>query len=169
MGIEMVQHLHRIHRIEERSVTMRGRNILVLAAILGSLLLASPAFPGPETSISGLAVPSLTLGSLADDLLATADLSTLLDPTGHAAQHYGPYPSGSPDSGTCGPTWATDTFDRHFTVKTNQDGSFLVIEQFKNGSFVTNAGLNPSPGSCDTTDGSPPGMVNMAIAGTKHG
>src|SRR5207245_11738951 len=122
MGIEMVQHLH---RDEERSVTMRGGNILVLAAVLGSLLLASPAIAGPEGSISGLAVPSPLLGSLADDLLATADLSTLLDPTGHATQHYGPYPSGSPDSGTCGVDWATDTFDRHFTVKTNQRGGVV--------------------------------------------
>src|SRR3989442_15379309 len=105
---------------------MRGRTILVLlAAALGSLLLASPAIAGPETPISGLAVPSPLLGSLADDLLATADLSTLLDPTGHATQHYGPYPSGSPDSGTCGVDWATDTFDRHFTVKTNQRGGVV--------------------------------------------
>ncbi len=115
---------------------MRGRNILVLAAILGSLLLASPAFPGPETSISGLAVPSLTF-----------------------------------DSGTCGPTWATDTFDRHFTVKTNQDGSIVVVEQFKNGSFATTMvpPTNPSPGACDTTDGSPPGTVNAGVSGSMQG
>ena len=127
---------------------MRGRTILVLlAAALGSLLLASPAIAGPETPISGLAVPSQLLGSLADDLLATADLSALLDPTGRATQHYGPYPSGSPDSGTCGVDWATDTFDRHFTVKTNQDGSIVVVEQFKNGSFLTTMipPMNPSP------------------------
>ena len=150
---------------------MRGRNILVLAAILGSFLLASPAFPGPETTISGLAVPSLTLGSLADDLLATADLSTLLDPTGHATRHYGPYPSDSPDSGTCGVDWATDTFDRHFTVKTNQDGSIVVVEQFKNGSFMTTMipPMNPSPGACDTTDGSPPGTVNAGVVGSMQG
>jgi len=126
---------------------MRGGNILVLAAVLGSLLLASPAIAGPETPISGLAVPSPLWGSLADDLLATADLSALLDPTGRATQHYGPYPSGSPDSGTCGVDWATDTFDRHFTVKTNQDGSIVVVEQFKNGSFLTTMipPMNPSP------------------------
>jgi len=150
---------------------MRGRNILVLAAILGSLLLAPSASAGPEGSISDLAVPSLTLGSLADDLLATADLSTLLDPTGHATQHYGPYPSGSPDSGTCGVDWAMDTFDRHFTVKTNQDGSIVVVEQFKRGSFVTTMipPTNPSPGTCDTTDGSPPGTVNAGVSGSMQG
>ena len=126
---------------------MRGRNILVLAVVLGSLLFGSSASAGPEGSISGLAVPSPLLGSLADDLLATADLSTLLDPAGHSTQHYGPYPSGSTDSGTCGVDWATDTFDRHFTVKTNQDGSIVVVEQFKNGSFLTTMipPMNPSP------------------------
>ena len=78
---------------------MRGRIILVLVtAVLGSLLLASSASAGPEGSILGLAVPSLLASSPADDLFATADLSTLLDPAG--TQHYGPYPSMSPDSGT---------------------------------------------------------------------
>ena len=57
---------------------MRGGNILVLAAVLGSLLLASPAIAGPEGSISGLAVPSPLLGSLADDLLAINALLFLI-------------------------------------------------------------------------------------------
>ena len=35
-----------------------------------------------------------------------------------AAQHFGPYASNSPDEGTCGNTWANDTFDRLYTVKT---------------------------------------------------
>src|SRR2546428_13333959 len=113
---------------------MRGRTILVLlAAALGSLLLASPAIAGPETPISGLAVPSPLLGSLADDLLATADLSTLLDPTGHATQHYGPYPSGSPHSGTRGGDLATGNFESHLTRKTEQDRSNVVVETVQNG------------------------------------
>src|SRR2546428_13547914 len=67
--------------------------------------------------------------------------------SGTSTQHYGPYASGSGDSGTCGPDWATDTFDRHFTVfQNNNDGSLLVVEQFKAGSFVTTAG--PSPCAC---------------------
>lgn len=81
-------------------------------------------------------------------------------------QHYGPYASGSTDSGTCG-DWADDTFDRHFTVRSNNDGTYTVVQQFKNGSFVAYGGL--SPGSCDTTDGSPPGMVDSDIAGSMHG
>ncbi len=137
------------------------------AAVVIWLLLASSAFAGPEGALPGVGVPSLPTSSPADDLFATAELSTLLDPAPGATQHYGPFPSTSPDSGTCGNDWATDTFDRHFTVKLNHDGTFTVIEQFKNGSFVTIPGL--SPGSCDITDGSPPGTVATGVSGSMHG
>jgi len=134
------------------------------AAIIVGLLLASSAFAGPEGSASGLAGPSLLTLSPADDLFSTADLSTLVDPSGNATQHYGPYPSTSPDSGTCGNDWAEDAFDRHFTVQVNPDGTFTVTEQFKNGSFVTNMG--PSPGGCQ---GLPLGTVNQGVNGSMHG
>jgi hypothetical protein len=79
-------------------------------------------------------------------------ISSLLLATSSAAagpdQHFGPFPSTSPDNGSCGNTWAVDTFDRFFHVHDNSDGSFRVTEQFKNGSFVTN--LGPSPGACET-------------------
>jgi hypothetical protein len=101
-----------------------------------------------------------------DDLFAVADLSALLNPTGtNGTQHYGGYTSTSPDSGTCG-DWAEDTFDRHFTVRPDGTG-YTIVEQFKNGSFVTNAG--PSPGSCEATDGSPPGTVDLGIVGSMQG
>ena len=81
-------------------------------------------------------------------------------------RHYGPFDSTSPDSGTCGNFWANDTFDRFFRVKTtpNADGTFDVTEQFKDGSFVTDAG--PSPGSCDT---SPGGFVAAGVTGRMEG
>ncbi len=81
-------------------------------------------------------------------------------------QQYGPYASTSPDEGTCGNAWATDTFDRHFKVSTspNADGTYTVTEQFKRGSFVTIAGL--SPGSCDTNPG---GTVGAGVTGSMHG
>jgi hypothetical protein len=103
-----------------------------------------------------------------DDVFATSDLTLLLNPAGaNATQHYGPYASDSTDSGTCGINdWANDTFDRHFTVR-QRDGTFTVVEQFKNGSFETNA--TASPGSCDFNDGSPPGTVNSGITGSMHG
>ena len=138
---------------------------LAPVVIVVSVLLISPsAFGGPDGSVSPPAVPSL-LSSAADDVFSVADLSTLLDPNG--TQHYGPYPSSSPDSSTCGNDWATDTFNRVFTVRTNPDGTFLVVEQFKDGSFVTMFG--PSPGACDPSDGFPAGIVNAGVTGSMHG
>src|SRR3977135_3336598 len=106
-------------------------------AIAILLVLVSSGGAGPDGSISDLVDPSLLATSPADDLFSTADLAASLDPSQNATQHYGPYPGTPPDSATCGNDWATDTFDRHFTVKRNPDGTFLVVQQFKKGSFVT--------------------------------
>src|SRR2546422_4180044 len=113
---------------------------LLLTLVLGiiGLMLASWCFAGvdqPSLVTDPIIVALITRTS--DDVFATTDLTSLLDPTGNGTQHYGAYPSTSPDSGTCGPDWANDTFDRHFTVRRNPDGTFLVVEQFKDGSFVT--------------------------------
>lgn len=62
-------------------------------------------------------------------------------------QHYGPFPSVTPDGGTCGNQWATDTVNRDFMVQSNKDATFTVREEFKNGTFVTNGGR--SPGGCE--------------------
>ncbi len=80
-----------------------------------------------------------------------------------AAQHYGPFASGSPDSGTCGLNWANDTFDRHFSVR-SRDGVLTVVEDFKDGSFVTFGGA--SPGGCDTNPG---GTVAAGVTGSLEG
>src|SRR5207247_4068707 len=104
------------------------------------------------------------IASVGDDVFATTDVASLIDPAGASTQHYGPYESGSGDSGTCGPDWANDMFDRHFTVHRNVDGTFTVVEQFKNGSFVTMAG--PSPGACDTNLG---GTVKAGVSGSRSG
>ena len=106
------------------------------------------------------------VGATGDDAFSTMSLSPV-DPSGTPTQHYGPYASGSPDSGTCGNDWAEDTFDRDFTVRTGNDGTITIVEQFKNGSFVTNAGA--SPGACDPTDGTPPGMIRAGVMGSMHG
>jgi hypothetical protein len=81
-------------------------------------------------------------------------------------QQYGPFPSSSPDSGTCGNLWATDTFDRFFRVDTQpgDDGTYQVVQEFKNGTFVTMAGA--SPGGCDTNPG---GTVGAGITGKMQG
>lgn len=60
--------------------------------------------------------------------------------------HYGPFASISPDSGTCGNNWANDTFNRFFTINLTEPDT--VIEDFKDGTFVTVAGS--SPGACET-------------------
>jgi hypothetical protein len=134
----------------------------IVTVVVIWLMFASSPFAGPDRTISGLGL----LFNPADDLFATADVSTMVDPATTRTQHYGPYSSNSPDSGTCGNDWATDTFDRHFTVMLNQ-GTYTVVQQFKNGSFVTAAG--PSPGACDPNDGSRPGTVDAGITGSMHG
>ena len=80
------------------------------------------------------------------------------------AQHYGPFASASPDSGTCGNNWANDLFDRDFTVHSGPDGAFTVVEEFKAGLFTTVAGM--SPGGCQTNPG---GTVNAGVTGSFHG
>jgi hypothetical protein len=107
-----------------------------------------------------------------DDSFATTDLTMLLDPSGATTQHYGPYASASTDSGTCGNDWANDTFDRHFTVRKNTNGTFLVVEQFKDGSFGTPASDSPavnfSPGACQNSS-TPQGIVNDGVTGSLQG
>jgi hypothetical protein len=143
-------------------------SVLALALAAG-LMVCGIAAAGPDQStVSGLTNASILgmIGTTGDDAFSTMSLSPV-DPSGTPTQHYGPYASGSPDSGSCGNTWADDTFDRDFTVRTANDGTVTIVEQFKNGSFVTNGGL--SPGSCDETDGYGPGMVNGLVTGSMHG
>ena len=78
------------------------------------------------------------------------------DGTGNRAI-FGPYSSGSTDSGTCG-NWASDTFKRVFYVEQSGSGSWRVTERFIDGHFVTLAGR--SPGGCETS--SPHGTAILA-------
>lgn len=138
-----------------------------MAAAAMVVAYAVPAAAAPEPTGPGGVADSTVLTAVAavgDDAFATTDITTLIDPTGTSTQHFGPYASTSPDSGTCGNDWAEDTFDRVFTVHSNPDGSFTVVEQFKNGSFVTNGG--PSPGGCETNTG---GTVVAGVTGSMHG
>jgi len=178
--------------IDVKKLSVLAITALLVTGISG-ITTAAAAKPAPTTT--SLPTTSLTvlvtslINSVGDDAFSTVDLTALLatytslTPTplytfssaaaiqpassgsGTSTQHYGPYSSSSGDSGTCGPDWATDTFDRHFTVFQNNDGSFLVVEQFKDGSFVTIAG--PSPGACDPNN--TPGTVNGGITGSLHG
>ncbi len=159
------------------------RIALLLAALstLGALVMSAAASAAPDRNapVGGVTSPSLLALITNDDVFSTIDLSWLLggltaaplrsnaassSASSNATQHYGPYTTQSADSGTCGNDWANDTFDRHFTVKPNNDGTFTVVEQFKNGSFVTTAGL--SPGACETNVG---GTVAAGVTGSMHG
>jgi hypothetical protein len=149
---------------------MKGKLLLAVIGATASLAVAAgPAGADPDANHSGHGVTSPVLLALItdDDVFSTVDLSTLLDPPpgmGTPTQHYGPYPSTSPDSGTCGNDWATDTFNREFTVRTDSSGTITIVEQFKQGSFVTNAG--PSPGGCETNLG---GTITAGKTGSMHG
>jgi hypothetical protein len=147
---------------------MRRRFMLAAATVAAALLVCGIASAAPDSaSVAGLTSPSVLsmVSATGDDAFSTMSLSPV-DPSGTPTQHYGPYTSGSPDSGSCGTDWAEDTFDRDFTVRTS-NGSTTVVQQFKNGSFVTNEGT--SPGSCDTSDGYGPGTLNAGHTGSMHG
>jgi hypothetical protein len=134
---------------------------IALMPILNVSASPEPAGPGGVADSTLVAL----IAGVGDDVFSTADVTSLIGPTGSSAtQHYGPYASGSPDSGTCGNDWAQDTFNRDFTVHRPATGQITVVEQFKNGSFTTNAGL--SPGSCETNVG---GTVNANVTGSMHG
>lgn len=153
---------------------MRRSVLVVLSVIALALGTSTVAFADPEGVQGGGVTPPDLLALISDDdVFSTADLSLLFAPTTPLAtsssrtQHYGPYDSESPDSGTCGNDWANEQFNRSFTVRPQKDGTYVVIVQFKQGTFETVFG--PSPGACDETDGTPPGEVNAGIVGSMHG
>jgi hypothetical protein len=81
---------------------------------------------------------------------------------------FGPFPSASTDSGTCGLTdWAQDTFNRSFTVTQNSDGTFAVREDFTKGKFTTIAGA--SPGACEGSSTPHGTLVAAGKKGNFHG
>ena len=146
---------------------MKGWMALAMATATALLVSGVAAATPDAASVTRLTSPSVLsmIAATGDDAFSTMSLSPV-DPSGTPTQHYGPYTSTSPDSGTCGNDWAEDTFDRDFAVRTSS-GSTTVVEQFKNGSFVTSSG--PSPGACDTTDGYGPGTVDAGHSGSMHG
>jgi hypothetical protein len=139
---------------------------VALAAL--ALTVAATAAPDGTTSPAGTTSPTLLALIGNDDLFSVVNLAPVLNPTGATpTQHYGPYASGSPDSGSCGNNWAEDTYDRYFTVRSNGDGTYTVVEQFKNGSFTTNSG--PSPGACETTYTNHGTTITAGKTGSMHG
>ena len=86
--------------------------------------------------VSAMAVVALVFASLTVSSAGAAP----------GMRNYGPFQSVSPDSGTCGNNWATDTFNRFFRVSTtpNTNGTYNVTEEYRAGSFETIAGSSPA-------------------------
>jgi hypothetical protein len=144
----------------------------VSVALIGLTTGSASAAPSNDgTALSG-ALDAFSLALIVDDdVFSNADLTTAVADPG--TTHFGPFPSVTTDSGTCGVDWATDTMNRFFTVKLVSAGvaggpsTYRVYEQFKDGNFVTS--MAPSPGACDSSDGTPPGVIRDGVTGSFHG
>jgi hypothetical protein len=53
------------------------------------------------------------------------------------------------DTGSCNNDWATDTFDKHFRLDNNGNGTYALKVDYLNGSFVSIGGAK-APGACNT-------------------
>src|SRR5947208_14931788 len=157
-------------RVIARSVVVASGFAAALAIGAPRTISAAPAGDGGAL----LGILNLDTQTQIDDLFATEDPTILSSDPG--TMHFGPYPSTTGDSGTCGPDWATDTVNRFFMIKQVAPTTFSVVQKFKGGTFVTPGsppfGPDPvrnSPGACDSSDGTPPGMVADGVIGTFHG
>jgi len=147
---------------------MRSKVLIVFcvgALVLGSGGAAS-ADPGRDSSnpLGVLDLLTQALIGVDDDLFALSEAPASSDP---GTQHFGPYPSDTGDSGTCGPDWAADHVNRFFQIQVAGTNTYRVIEKFKDGTFQTFLGA--SPGACDSSDGTGPGVVNAGVTGDFHG
>ena len=149
---------------------MKRRFILIaLAGAATALAFTVGPAAGAPGADSQIATKASLLSTTVDPFQEELAIDAMAASTDPGTKHFGPTPSTSPDSGTCGYDWAQDTFDRFFTVHQTGSNTYRVDEQFKNGTFVTNPGLNPSPGACDSSDGYGPGVVSGGLTGTMHG
>ena len=113
---------------------MRPRFILVaLAAATAALALTVGPAAGSPGADSQIATKASLLSTTVDPFQEELAIDAMASSTGNGTKHYGPFPSSSPDSGTCGNNWAEDKFDRYFTVRQTGAGTYDVYEQFKNG------------------------------------
>ena len=139
---------------------------LAVLAIVGGLSSQASADPGGDggNRFGVLDLVTATLIGADDDLFVTTDAPMS---AGGGNDQFGPYPSTTTDSGTCGIDWATDDVDRYFHIQPTGTMTFRVIEKFKQGTFLTN--FAPSPGACDSSDGTGPGFVNTGVSGHFQG
>lgn len=106
--------------------------------------------------------------SLVVALLAFAAAPSIASAS-QSSVHFGPIDSESPDSGTCGNNWASDTYKRAFDASTitNADDTYTVTETFIAGRFVTVDGS--SPDACDPLSGMPGSTIREGVTGNFHG
>jgi hypothetical protein len=91
-------------------------------------------------------------------LIALLPATALADNEHGNSNRFGPFKGASGDSGTCGPDWANDTYQREFAVKEATAGTWTVKESFLDGEFVTTGPA--SPGACEGTQ--PHGLLVAA-------
>jgi hypothetical protein len=133
---------------------MRRRLLGPLTVLALTFAISGAAFAFPTDDQPGAIVGSdLSALITSDDVFSTADLTLVLAPaapmmgSSNGTEHYGPYTTPDTDSGCGVDPWNNETFDRHFTVKSNHDGTFTVVEQFKDGPAgvaTVNAGITGS-------------------------
>jgi hypothetical protein len=152
---------------------MRSRNFLVPVCVLALILTMSSAASADPGGDSGgpLGALDLVIQSLIgsdDDFFATSNGPAGPSGSNSGSQQFGPYPSETTDSGTCGINdWAEDVVDRYFHIQATGLNTYRVIEKFKRGTFQTLDAA--SPGACDSSDGTPPGTITTGYSGTFQG
>jgi hypothetical protein len=174
-------------KYRRKMMTIRTLSVTIVLVLLSLGFGVASARAAPESPSLGTSVltPLLsnllnTANTVGDDTFSTMTLdSSVLSPP--PTQHYGPYLTKSPDSGSCGNNWADDTVDRFFSVF-SRDGSLVVVEQFKDGTFITPASaytpaqlppdgalpspaVNMSPGACNNGGPYDGGVVVNGVTG----
>ena len=140
--------------------------LLAVGVVFAGSAAAAPK--GDSSGVLGVLDPASAgvIGS-DDDFFATSVAAST--GTNSGATQFGPYPSVTTDSGTCGVfDWAQDTVDRYFMIQQVGPLTYRVIEKYKDGTFTT-FGPVPSPGACDSSDGTGPGVVYAGASGAFHG
>jgi len=149
-------------------MSTRKTQAMWLAFVLTLMFVGVPdSFAAPAGDGGGLlGLLDVAVQNQMDDLFATEDPTIAnADP---ATDKFGPYPSTTGDSGTCGVVdWAVDTVNRYFSIRLVAPNTYSVVEKFKKGTFTTLG--SPSPGACDNSDGTPPGVITTGFSGTFHG
>ncbi|HMI99310.1 MAG TPA: hypothetical protein VK488_05710 [Gaiellaceae bacterium] len=144
--------------------------LLIAAAFaVGSVLVGSAGATPSGDSRGMLGVLDIQSAALigADDDLFAGNASP---DANSGAMQFGPYPSVTTDSGTCGADWAQDTMTREFKIQQVGFMMYRVTEKFRDGTFVTIGPTpQPSPGACDSSDGTGPGTIDPGVTGTFQG